>query len=138
MSMDDFFPQPIANIPPLRVLVVDDQRDEADPMAQLLTFRGYSVKVAYGSREALRVATEFRPDVLVCDLGLPEMNGYELAKQLKEHLPEAVLIATTGHIDGAYSLQAREAGFHHFFTKPVSLAKLRQVLESVGERRPAP
>ncbi|HEV2970358.1 MAG TPA: response regulator [Pirellulales bacterium] len=127
----------LAETEPLRVLIVDDNADEADSLATLLAFRGHEVQRAYSANAALEIAEGFRPEVFLLDLGLPRMSGYELAGQLRKEFSDAVLIATTGHVDEAYRLQARDAGFEHYFTKPVSIIKLHQLLESVAIQRAA-
>jgi DNA-binding response OmpR family regulator len=117
---------------PLRVLIVDDDADEADSLATLLAFRRHEVQRAYSANAAFELAKRFRPEVFLLDLGLPWMSGYELAGQLRHEFSDAVLIATTGHVDEAYRLKARGAGFEHYFTKPVSIIKLHELLESVA------
>ena len=129
--------KPLFRIDPLRLLIVDDNRDEADSLAILLGYRGYHIDVAYSSHEALELAARCRPEVLLLDLGLPDMSGYELAARLQHQLDNPVLIATTGYADEAYRRKAQEVGFEHHFVKPVSVARLRQVLETVvSARRP--
>jgi CheY-like chemotaxis protein len=126
---------PLVRIDPLRLLIVDDNRDEADSLSILLGYRGYHIDVAYSADEALVVAKRCRPEVLLLDLGLPGMSGYELATELQHLLDNPVLIATTGYADEAYRRKAMEVGFQHHFVKPVSVARLRQVLESVVASR---
>ncbi len=128
---------PVARLDPLRLLIVDDNRDEADSLSILLGYRGYHIDVAYSADEALAIAMRVRPEVLLLDLGLPGMTGYELATELQRMLDHPVMIATTGYADEAYRRKAQEVGFEHHFVKPVSVARLRQVLESVVRfRRP--
>jgi CheY-like chemotaxis protein len=129
--------KPLVRIDPLRLLIVDDNRDEADSLAILLGYRGYHIDLAYSAGEALELAGRCRPEVLLLDLGLPDMSGYELAIRLQHQLDKPVLIATTGFADDAYRRQAQEVGFEHHFVKPVSVARLRHVLELVlAARRP--
>jgi len=129
--------KPPVRIDPLRLLIVDDNQDEADTLAMLLGYRGYHIDVAYTASEALEMAARCRAEVLLLDLGLPDMSGYELAAQLQDQLDNPVLIATTGFADEAYRRKAQEVGFAHHFVKPISVARLRQVLESVlTARRP--
>ncbi|HEX3998121.1 MAG TPA: response regulator [Pirellulales bacterium] len=127
--------RPLIRIDPLRLLIVDDNRDEADSLAILLGYRGYHIDVAYSSSEALELASRCRPEVLLLDLGLPGMSGYELATELQQKLDHPVLIATTGFADDAYRRKGQEVGFEYHFVKPVSVARLRQVLESVFKSR---
>lgn len=129
--------KPLVRIDPLRLLIVDDNRDEADSLSILLGFRGYHIDVAYSAGDALELAARCKPEVLLLDLGLPEMSGYELATRLQQELDHPVLIATTGFSDEAYRRKAQEVGFEYHFVKPVSVARLRQVLETVvAARRP--
>jgi CheY-like chemotaxis protein len=129
--------KPLFRIDPLRLLIVDDNRDEADSLAILLGYRGYHIDVAYSASGALELASRCRPEVLLLDLGLPDMSGYELAARMQHQLDNPVLIATTGFADEAYRRKGQEVGFQHHFVKPVSVARLRQVLERVlAARRP--
>jgi CheY-like chemotaxis protein len=137
MPMHDDAGGAVPKTEPLRVLIVDDSVDEADSLATLLVFRRYEVQRAYSANAALDLAGRFRPAVFLLDLGLPGMSGYELAGQLRQLVSDAVLIATTGHVDEADRLKATEAGFEHYFTKPVSIIKLHQLLESVAIQRAA-
>jgi PAS domain S-box-containing protein len=104
-----------------RILVVDDNVDSAQSMALLLELEGYEVRMAHDGPETLRLAREFRPRVVLLDIGLPGMNGYEVASVLRkapggEHL---VLIALTGYGQEEDRQQSKAAGFDHHLTKPV-------------------
>jgi CheY-like chemotaxis protein len=112
---------------------VDDDRDSADSFAAVLGLLGYRVEVAYGGPGAVEVATEAVPDVAVLDLGLPGMDGYELARRLRVRPrgEEVVLIAMTGWVGEPYRRRAREAGFDHFLAKPASLEALIGALGGV-------
>ena len=83
----------------LRVLVVDDNVDAADSAAMLLRRSGHDVRVAYSSEAALEAAVSFRPHVILLDIGSPEMDGYEVARRLREHreLKDVRLVAVTGY-----------------------------------------
>jgi CheY-like chemotaxis protein len=129
--------KPLVPIDPLRLLIVDDNHEAADWLATLLGFRGYHTDVAYSASDALDLASRCRPEVLLLDLELPQMSGYELAARLQYQPEKPVLIATTGFAAEAYRRQAEEVGFEHYFVKPVSVARLRHVLEMVlTARRP--
>ncbi len=104
-----------------RILVVDDSVDGAEMLATALTAKGYDTRVAYDAPSALRIASEFRPVVGFLDIGLPVMDGYELAAHLRE-LPELngmKLIALTGYGQESDRRKSREAGFDHHLVKPV-------------------
>ncbi len=125
-------PQAEANghTPPLRILVVDDCRDAADSLALLLTVLGHQVRTAYDGPAALEMAASFLPEVVLLDIGLPGMDGCEVACRLRER-PEtrdAVLVACTGYGQEADRKRCREAGFDHFLLKPFELDELQRVL----------
>jgi CheY-like chemotaxis protein len=116
-----------------RVLVVDDDHDAADSLAMVLGLLGHRVGVAYGGAEAVEAAIEAIPDIAVLDLGMPGMDGCELARRLRAR-PQGegvVLVALTGWVGEPYRRRAREAGFDHFLAKPASLEALVGVLERV-------
>jgi hypothetical protein len=115
---------------PRRVLVVDDHHDAAESMALLLRMSGHDVQVAQDGPMALGMAAAFRPDIVLLDIGLPGMDGYELARRIRE-LPElgsVQLIAVTGRGQEADRQAAAAAGFHAFITKPVDPEDLARLL----------
>ncbi len=114
----------------LRILVVDDSTDGAEMLATALTTKGYETRVALDGPEALRIAAEFHPAIIFVDIGLPAMDGYELATCLRA-LPElngVRLFALTGYGQESDRQRTREAGFDHHFTKPISLDAIESVL----------
>jgi CheY-like chemotaxis protein len=115
------------------VLVVVDDRDAADSLALVLGVLGYRVEVAYGGAGAVEAAIEAIPDVAVLDLGMPGMDGYELARRLRARPrgEEVILVALTGWVGEPYRRRAREAGFDHFLAKPASLEALISALGGV-------
>jgi CheY-like chemotaxis protein len=114
-----------------RILIVEDDADTADLMAQLLRREGCSVHVAANGPEALRAAEADHPEVVLLDLGLPGMSGYDVAKGLRAQKSEKrpLLIAVTGHGGQADRLQSYESGIDLHLTKPVDIAELRQYLD---------
>ena len=115
---------------PQRVLVVDDHHDAAESLAMLLRMSGHDVQVAQDGPMALSMAAALRPDIVLLDIGLPGMDGYELARRIRE-LPELAavqLIAVTGHGREADRQAAAAAGFHAFITKPVDPEALARLL----------
>ena len=118
---------------PRRLLVIDDNRDAAELMTVLLELWGHEVRIAYNGPEGLSLAAEYRPDAVLLDIGLPAMNGYEVAKRLRE-LPGwdgVMLVAVTGYGQDEDRRRSREAGFDHHLTKPVEPAKLQSLLAVV-------
>jgi len=120
----------IQNPQSTRVLVVDDNLDAAATLAELLELWGYEVRLAHEGPAAVEEAVRFRPDVALLDIGLPGMNGYELARQLraKPESAETVLIALTGYGQEEDRRQAQAAGFTHHLVKPVDLDRLEALL----------
>jgi CheY-like chemotaxis protein len=119
---------------PLRILIVDDSSDHANSLASLLVPRGYTVQIAYSSVAALEQAEVYPADVVLLDIGLPDMDGYELATRLRELLPSAMFIAVSGHAGDAFQAKARAVGIEEYFIKPVAVAKLREVLDGMAKR----
>jgi PAS domain S-box-containing protein len=114
----------------LRVLVVDDNADAAEVLTLSLALKGCDTRVAHDAPTALRVAAEFLPEVAVVDIGLPVMDGYELAGHLREvpGLADLRLIALTGYGQESDRSKSREAGFHHHLVKPVDLDVLEAAM----------
>ena len=113
-----------------RVLVVDDNEDSVDSLAMLLEMMGHEVRTANDGDRALDLAREFRPEVGILDIGLPKMNGYELASRLREQPwgKDVVLVALTGWGQEEHRRRSAESGFNHHLTKPVALDLLAQIL----------
>jgi CheY-like chemotaxis protein len=117
-----------------RVLVVDDNRDAAETMRELLQVYGYATRVAYDGPEALDAAIAFRPDVALVDIGLPAMDGYEVARRIRQ-LPElrAIrLIAVTGYGQASDRHRTEQAGFDHHLVKPVDVEELKRAIDGCG------
>jgi integral membrane sensor domain MASE1/CheY-like chemotaxis protein len=102
-----------------RVLVVDDNHDSAESVGLLLETRGSEVRIAHDGPSALAVAREFHPEVALLDIGMPGMDGYEVARRMRGELPNVVLIAVTGWGQERDRALSRAAGFDHHCTKPV-------------------
>jgi len=116
-----------------RILVVDDNQDGAESLATLLALNGHEVRTAHDGPTGLATAEEFRPDVILLDIGLPGMSGYEVANQLRKR-PEfrtTWLIALTGWGQDADREQSRQAGFDLHLVKPIDPTELRRVLGTV-------
>ncbi len=127
----------------VRVLVVDDHRDGADSLGQLVEALGSEVLVVYGGRKALEVVTEFRPDVMFVDLCMPDIDGVGLIKRLRQMpcLLHTKIVAVTGRKDEQRKQSALLAGFDDVFYKPLPLPDLQTILQSFAVTRsslPAP
>ncbi len=113
-----------------RVLVVDDNVDSAQSLAMLLQMAGHDVHMAYDGPSALQEALRVRPDVMLLDIGLPGLNGHEVAKRIREHatLRNIGLIAMTGYGQADDRQSSRDAGFNHHLVKPADFAELQKIL----------
>ena len=123
-------------IRPLNVLVVDDNPDAAESMAVYLRAAGHTARVAWNGLDALAAARQDRPDVVLLDLGMPCMNGYEAAHRFRDDpaIRSAVLVAVTGWGSDDDRMRTRAAGFAHHLVKPVDPAAVLAVLrDHVGE-----
>jgi CheY-like chemotaxis protein len=125
-----------------RVLIVDDNVDGAEMVAQFLEVLGYRTATAHDGPDALRIAAQFSPQVALLDIGLPVMDGYELAKRLREQMPEVKLVAITGYGQESDRERARRTGFQSHLKKPVNvdvIAKLVATLVDADQQlRPPP
>jgi len=119
----------------LRLMVVDDNEDAADMLAMLLEIAGHDVVVENSSRRALERAYVETPDVFLLDIGLPDMDGIELAQRLRSHpaTNNATLIAITGYGNDQDRKSAANAGFNHHFVKPVDTEKLISLLAELND-----
>lgn len=119
-----------------RVLVVDDNADSADSIAAILETSGHEVEVAYSAQKALEMAVAHQPDIVLLDIGLPDMDGYEVAKHLRQtpELKEMRLIAVTGYGQLSDRQRSQEAGFDEHVVKPVEWRKLEELLTSLMKR----
>jgi CheY-like chemotaxis protein len=122
----------------LRVLIVEDNADTAQSLRELLELSGCTVQVAASGPAALAVAPRFRPEVVLCDIGLPGMDGYEVARQLRQNAitARARLVAVTGYGDDENRERARAAGFEIHLTKPLDLGQLQRFLELSAHGQP--
>jgi len=124
----------------LRVLVVDDNADSAAGLAILLEMTGNEVRTAHDGVEALGAADRFRPDVVLLDIGMPKMDGYEVARTIRRQpwAERTVLIAVTGWGEASDRLRSGEAGFDHHLVKPVDIGGLMELLAEVERSSIAP
>jgi PAS domain S-box-containing protein len=117
-----------------RILVVDDNEDSAESLTILLNLAGHKTHTAYDGLEAIEAAATFRPDVILLDIGLPKLNGYEVARKIREQPwgQAVVLVALTGWGQEEDRRRSREAGFNHHLTKPVDPLALTRLLASLS------
>jgi CheY-like chemotaxis protein len=118
-----------------RVLLIDDNVDAAESLAQLLALSGHDARTASDGFEGLRVAEQFRPEVVFCDLGLPGMSGYEVARSLRAlpHGREMILAALTGYGQPADREKTAQAGFDAHLVKPVDPSVIESFLDDYAE-----
>jgi PAS domain S-box-containing protein len=121
----------------LRILVVDDNIDAAVTLGEMLELWGHEVRVVYDGLSAIETASTYQPDIIILDIGLPRMNGYEVARKLRQeaNLSQITLVALTGYGQGEDQDPFREAKFDYHFTKPIDLAALRRILEIKSQQR---
>lgn len=113
-----------------RVLVVDDQEDVAVMLGDAIEMIGYRSYVAFDATTALQIAENFAPDVALLDLGLPDLDGCELARRLQaRHGKQLFLVAVTAWSDEAHRTAAAAAGFHAYLVKPVKTADIQAVVQ---------
>ena len=117
-----------AEVAPRRILIADDNRDAADSLSMLLKLSGHDIQIARTGREALAVANQFRPEVGIIDIGMPDMDGYEVAKRIRHEAwgENMRLIAVTGWGQADDKRRALAAGFDRHMTKPVDPEELEQ------------
>lgn len=120
----------------LRVLIVDDNHDSADSLALWLELAGHDVRTAYGGQEALDAAEAFLPAVVLLDIGMPGMNGYDVARGLREQpaTRTALLVAMTGWGQDEDRCRSQEAGFDQHLVKPVDPQNLKNLLAGIAAR----
>ena len=129
-SHDDTAIQPGRSVK--RIRVVDDNQDAALSLAALLELEGHHVSIANDGEAAIRVAMSESPQLVVLDIGMPGMNGLQVARRLREqqHHPQPVLIALTGWDQPEDRRQSKAAGFDHHLAKPVDVRALREILDA--------
>ena len=119
-----------------RVLIVDDNRDFADTLAALLTSSGHEVRIAYDGAAAIPLAAEYRPGVVLLDIGLPGVDGYEVARQLRNSrgLESVTIVAVSGYGQPALLRRSQDAGFDFHLVKPIEVAELWKIFDALPAR----
>ncbi len=117
-----------------RVVIIEDNVDAAETLREALELAGHQVAVAYDGREGIETIRRFEPDVVLCDIGLPSMNGYEVARALRsdKRTCSVYLVALTGYALPDDSAKAREAGFDVHAAKPLSPEALHDILDAAN------
>ena len=117
-------------------MVIEDNRDAAESLSDVLAFLGHEGRITYDGASGLAAVRETRPDIVLCDIGLPDIDGYEVARALRAEpdLAACMLVALTGYAQPEDLKRAREAGFDRHIAKPPSLEKLEELLESAAEQ----
>lgn len=125
-------------IPPRRILVVDDNHDQAQSLAMLLRLMGHEVEVAHDGHAAIELAERMVPEMALLDIGLPGINGYAVARRIREQprLRGMTLVAQTGLGQTDDRLRSQEAGFDHHLVKPLDLDNLQRILASLPSTPP--
>ena len=118
----------------LRILVADDERDQAATLAMLLVDEGHEVREVYRGSEVLRVVRDFDPDVALIDIGMPGMTGYDAARELRQVLggTRPLLVAVTGWKQSSDRILAKLAGFDHHLAKPFDPKALLELIEPLA------
>jgi DNA-binding response OmpR family regulator len=119
-----------------RILLVEDDDDVAEATGELLQMEGHSVCIARSGREALERLRTFRPEVVFLDVGLPDMEGYQVARRMRDETdePELLIITLSGHGDEPHRRQSVQAGCDEHMVKPIELEILRNAVARIGSR----
>jgi len=118
------------NNSPCKVLVVDDERGSADSNVSLLQLWGHEAEAAYSAEDAIAKAASLDPDVVLVDIELPVINGFDLAKELRKSCPEAKFLALTGYTQVDIVRRARRAGFERVLNKPAPAKAIKEAVDA--------
>ncbi len=132
LPKDDMQDQSMKQIRTRRLLIVDDNIDSAETLAMLLRIPGHEIQVVHDGISALKIARTYQPEVVILDIGLPQMNGYEVALKLREEagLEKVVLIAMTGYGQEEDRRRSQEVGINHHLVKPIDFDTLQHVIDN--------
>ena len=119
-----------------RILVVDDDADTAQSFAAVLRMLGHSAEFTSDPGAVVEMATRMKPDVVLLDIGMPGMDGFQLAKLLRQRFSGTYVVAITGHGTDEYRKRGREAGFDAYVVKPVDPPLLESILKTLFDPRP--
>jgi CheY-like chemotaxis protein len=126
-----------AKKPGRRVLVVDDNVDSVASLQMMLRIMGHDVRVAHDGAEAVEVALAFEPELVLLDIGLPRLNGYEVAREIRKQPrgKESVIVAVTGWGQEEDRRRSSEAGFDHHIVKPVEPSAIERILATLEDSK---
>jgi two-component system CheB/CheR fusion protein len=126
-----------AVVKPRRVLVVDDNEDQVQSLALLLKLLGHEVESARDGTSAVAAAKAFVPELALVDIGLPSVNGYDVARQIRKlpGLEKVVLVAQTGWGQEEDRRRSKEAGFDYHLVKPVEIDRVQELLDAIPDER---
>jgi len=120
-----------------RVLIVEDNPDGADSLAVFLRMSGFDVRVAYSGRDGIERALADPPDAVLCDINMPEVDGFAVARRLRDELPEPpLLVAVTARREQDLLRPAGEAGFDYYFIKPADPVEIGGLLSEYADGGP--
>jgi PAS domain S-box-containing protein len=136
-AVDDASPAEPDHLPSRRVLIIEDRPDSARGLGEILKLAKHDVAIAHSGAEGLEQARRFKPDIVFCDIGLPGMDGYQLARAIRsdDQLRSTYLVALTGYALPSDRAKARAAGFDEHLAKPPGIAQLGKVLARAPSRR---
>jgi CheY-like chemotaxis protein len=117
-----------------KILIIDDDVDTLRLVGLMLQRQGYEISAAANGTQGLAKALEERPDLILLDVMMPDMDGYEVARNIRAQSEKPVLIAMTGYGQPEDRRKSKEAGFDYHLTKPVDPARLQDLLAKIGER----
>jgi two-component system CheB/CheR fusion protein len=122
----------------LRILVIDDNEDSAESLSMLLGIGGHEVRTAFSGAEGIDEFSRFTPDVVLCDIRMPDMSGFEVARRIRAHArgPTATLVALTGFGADADRRASSQAGFDHHVVKPADPEALLDIVRAAAQRAP--
>lgn len=127
-------PSPRATPRSRRVLVIEDNADSAESLREALRWVGHEAEVAYSGPEGIQKARQFKPEIVLCDIGLPGMDGFEVARTMRAdtELRSAHLVALTGYAQPEDRAKSKAAGFEQHLVKPPSMEKIEETLALAG------
>jgi len=124
-------PNPLLIVTRRRVLVIEDNEDAAEMLRVTLELEGHEVHVSGDGLQGVEAAVRLQPEVILCDIGLPGIDGYEVARRLRDsRTPPPLLVAVTGYTGPEDLRRATDAGFQHHFGKPPDLERLSRIVSS--------
>lgn len=119
----------------LRILLAEDNPDSRFTFSTLLSMRGHEVRAVADGRAAVETLSQFEPDVAILDIGMPKLNGYQVAEQIFQRVPGACLVALTGWTQSDHIERCRRAGFRYHMSKPVNFDLLNDILSEACKRK---